>query len=143
MGRQGSLILSLDSRLPNVGLLGAAVQGVCRLAGYRSPEAGLVQLAVVEAVNNALEHAYQQEPGHRVEVELRLDEKRLRFLISDWGRAMADPEPREPQFDLEDPALLPEGGLGLYLIHRIMDQVEYRSEGGKNTLIMSKKLPEA
>jgi serine/threonine-protein kinase RsbW len=141
MGRQGSLTLSLDSRLPNVGFLGAAVGGICLLAGYGPPQADLLQLAVVEAVNNAIEHAYQGEPGNRVEVELRLKSGHLQFLISDRGRAMADPEPQEPSFDIEDLSSLPEGGLGLFLIHQIMDQVEYTSVAGKNTLSLTKMLP--
>ena len=141
MGRQGSLKLSLASRLPNVGLLGAAVGGICLLAGYGPSQADLLQLAVVEAVNNAIEHAYQGEPGARVEVELRLRSSHLQFLISDRGRAMADLTPQEPRFNSEDLSSLPERGRGLYLIHQIMDQVEYTSVGGHNTLSLTKMLP--
>lgn len=141
MGRQGSLKLSLDSRLPNVSLLGAAVGGVCLLAGYGPTQADLLQLAVVEAVNNAIEHAYQGEPGNRVEVELRLRSGHLQFLIRDRGRAMTDPRPQEPIFDIDDLSSLPEGGRGLYLIHQIMDQVDYTSIAGNNTLSLTKMLP--
>lgn len=143
MPRQGSLSLTLDSRLQNVGLAGAAVRGVCLLAGCGPQEADLLQLAVVEALNNAIEHAYRGRPGQLVEVRLSLDGGRLLVEVSDHGQPMSDPRPRPPEFDAQDLSTLPEGGLGLFLIHQIMDQVQYRSRQGRNTLKMTKKLARA
>jgi anti-sigma regulatory factor (Ser/Thr protein kinase) len=35
----------------------------------------------------------------------------------------------------------PIGGLGIHLIRRFMDGIEYHSDGGKNVLRMRKRLP--
>jgi serine/threonine-protein kinase RsbW len=36
----------------------------------------------------------------------------------------------------------PIGGLGIHLMRRFMDEIEYRSDGGKNVLRMRKRLPQ-
>ena len=44
------------------------------------------------------------------------------------------------EFDPTDVANLPEGGMGLHLIHSVMDEVRYHSEGGRNALTMRRRL---
>ena len=47
---------------------------------------------------------------------------------------------QKPQLDYcpKDVAGLPEGGMGLYIMHQVMDRVEYASEGGRNVLTLTR-----
>ena len=133
--------LSLESSLENVRLAGMCASGICRELEINEDDAYEVELALCEAVNNAIRHAYKSELGHLVEVEVEVDEEALRFRVSDTGIAM-DPallggqETEYPQ-GIED---LADGGMGLGIIKNIMDSVEYSSNQGKNTMCLTKRL---
>ena len=74
-----------------------------------------------------------------IEVLLAADADEVRVEISDDGRPF-DPltEAIEPDLDaaLEDRAI---GGLGIYLVREMMDELHYSRKDGKNRLAMVKR----
>ena len=75
-----------------------------------------------------------------MDVEAVIREKELRFILSDSGVAF-DPT-AAPEADITlDVSERPIGGLGIFLVRNIMDEVTYtRSDDGKNILTTIKKL---
>ncbi len=132
--------LRIDSRLANVELVARAVRGLCNAAGMPGRECARVELALVEAVNNVVRHAYRGQAGHWVEVVFTAEEGRISLEVADEGTAM--PPRATPVFDFDpsDLANIPEGGMGLYLIHSVMDTVEYHSRDGRNALVMTHRI---
>lgn len=129
----------LDSRLENVVLAGRAVASLAAWAGLPEPDASKIELCVVEAANNAIRHSYGLRGDATVEVSLSLAAGRLEIVVGDQGTPMPGGLPREPfGFDPDDIASLPEGGMGLYIIRTVMDELRYESAGGRNRLVMSK-----
>jgi serine/threonine-protein kinase RsbW len=99
-----------------------------------------VLLACQEALVNIVSYAYPQGRGE-VEIipTLMLDPRRLVVQISDAGVAfnpLAWPDP-DVTIPLEERPL---GGLGIFLMRRIMDHVRYRREMDRNVLILEKRL---
>lgn len=98
-----------------------------------------LQLAVDEACTNVIMHAYDAQEG-RIKVRIKAVGDWVEVTIRDWGEAF-DPE-RIPSPDVEAP--LEErrlGGMGLFLMHQMMDRVDFRfSESDGNTLTMAKRL---
>ena len=130
-----TLHLSIESKLSDVALVGHAVRGVCACSPLSAEAYGDMEVCVVEAVSNAIVHAYRQEEGFRVETAITLHKDRISFEISDFGTAIVKfSPPRTLEFDPQQPATLPESGMGLFIIKSIMDEVSYRSENGRNTL---------
>jgi serine/threonine-protein kinase RsbW len=130
----------VDSKLKNVSLAGVAVRGICSYLSLTEVDAYYLELCVVEAVNNAIKHAYDNEEGHVVEVDITYSSEEIVLDISDRGKPMSLYHPALPDYDPEDLKALPEHGLGLYIINTVMDNVTYTSEGDRNTLRMTKKL---
>jgi serine/threonine-protein kinase RsbW len=132
--RSGAIMLAIESCLDHVYLVGAAVRGIAREAGLDEHRASQVELAVVEGVNNAIEHAYRNVPGRRVEVVVEVAERRLTIEIADCGVAMewATECAAAAARAVADP--LADGGRGLMIIRELMDEVDYRSDGGRNVL---------
>lgn len=129
-----TLHLSIDSKLSDVALVGHAVRGVCACSPLDEQSYNEMEVCVVEAVNNAITHAYRRQNGFRVDTAITLHHDRITFEISDCGKAIEDFSPRTLEFDPEEIGSIPENGMGLFIIETIMDEVSYRSENGRNTL---------
>jgi serine/threonine-protein kinase RsbW len=99
-----------------------------------------LKLAVDEACTNIIMHAYDAQGG-RIEMRLKHVGDGVEVVIRDWGEAF-DPE-SIPSLDVEAP--LDErrvGGVGLFLMHQMMDRVDFQFSGVEgNTLTMAKRLP--
>ena len=135
--------LTIDSRLDSVALVGVAARGVCQEAGFAPAEAAAIELCIVEAVSNSVRHAYRGEAGHAVTTRITLTAGGLEVRVLDEGSPvpMARRTPPYIDFDPSDPDSIPESGRGTFLIHEIMDHVEYAMEGTANVLLMTKALP--
>lgn len=98
-----------------------------------------LNLALEEAVTNVILYAYPEGSDGLVDIEAVMSKGRLKFIISDSGRAFdptAAPE-ADVTLGVED---RPIGGLGIYLVRKIMDSVSYERAEGKNILTLIKNL---
>ncbi len=99
------------------------------------------EICIVEALNNIVEHAYKEEKGKPIEINVALNDDFLTIEMVDRGIPRTEFKKAELNFDPEDIFSLPEGGMGLYIIEKIMDETKYLSKDGKNVYSMKKKLP--
>ena len=137
----GELRMEIDSRLSDVKLVGTALFGMVLRETDDSLLASEIETCVVEAVTNAIVHAYGGEEGHVVGVRVVLEGDRLDIRVEDIGTPMeGEMDIRPLAFNVEDPATFPEGGMGLYLMGMVMDRVRYRSENGRNEIRLEKRL---
>ncbi len=97
------------------------------------------KLAAHETFTNIVEHAYREGPG-RVLITMAViaDPNRLEIELCDAGRPFSMPEVRLPNQNGEQSK-----GYGLYLIHQLLEQVNYYPEAGNNRWHLVKLLPEA
>jgi serine/threonine-protein kinase RsbW len=133
--------LVIDSRIENIPLVGMAVNRMCSVAELSEIESYQIELCLIEAVTNAVVHAYHRQGGHDVEVDVAFESDRVTIRVSDYGDPM--PALRVPRldFDPDDRENLPEGGMGLYIIDNVMTECSYQSVDGRNTLELIKLLP--
>lgn len=129
----------IDSSLDAVPAVGNAVRALCRDGGFAEADAAMVELGVVEAVNNAIEHACSGAAGGRIEIAVSVDGTRIDARIVDDGQP-GDPaafgSAQAPAFDPADRASLPEGGFGLSVIRSVFDEVSFARDGGRNVLTL-------
>ena len=97
-----------------------------------------LNLALEEAVSNVLLYAYQNGAGGAVSVGAVVWKDRIDFTVTDSGIPFDPTLIPDPDLsaDVKD---RPVGGLGIYLVRRIMDQVTYARRDGQNILSMTKK----
>lgn len=137
----GSIAIASD--LMQVAGLAKRVREFMAAQHVSASDANEIEICVVEAVNNAIEHGYNFELGHQVEVELVVAGDSLVIEMRDWGEPF-DPvvlaKAKRPSFDAMDIDTLPERGMGLGIIKEVMTKVEHQRRDGANVLIMSKKL---
>ncbi len=111
----------------------------CGERGVAGETAFKLGLALEEAVANVINHAFAGVPTpHRIAVKLTVEDDRVAAEIIDNGRPF-DPT-AAPEPDCASPLESRDvGGLGIHLIRRMTDRVEYRRSGNENRLRLVKK----
>ena len=108
-------------------------------AGFSGREMYSIQLAADEACSNIIEHAYADTPDGVIEIACDIKDGQITIVIHDHGIEFDISSVRKPNLsrDLSEREV---GGLGVYLSHRLMDEVHFSSskETG-NTLTMIKR----
>ena len=132
--------LRVPAVLTNVPLAIECATQWAREAGFDNRAVYEIQLAVDEAVANVVHHAYRGAETGDIEVSCRLDEDGLTIEVRDWGTGFDPDTVEEPDVEarLEDRTL---GGLGLFLVNQVMDDVEFTCNEETGTrLSMTKRL---
>lgn len=107
--------------------------------GFSEVETDEIRLAVDEAYTNIVKHAYQFDGSKTVTIRVTCDQERFSVALIDQGRRY-DPETYQVP-DIEDRIKnRKRGGVGVFLIQRLMDHVEYRHHGSANEIVMTKNL---
>jgi anti-sigma regulatory factor (Ser/Thr protein kinase) len=95
-------------------------------------------LALEEAVANVIHHGFAgRKSPHRIEVRLDIGAENLVATVIDNGIPFDPSSTPDPIVSLPVEEREP-GGLGILLIRRMVDRVEYRRVGGKNRLRLEK-----
>ncbi len=106
--------------------------------GFTDREVDEIRLAVDEAYTNVIKHAYQFDDNQRVLISIGAINDEFWVSITDQGRAFNPEQYSEPDIK-ERIRLKKRGGVGVYLIRRLMDAVEYNNMGGTNEIRMTKR----
>jgi serine/threonine-protein kinase RsbW len=134
----------IPASLDEVPALSTRLRELCAHDGFSEIEASMIELAVVEAITNVIEHAYHGRPDGIVGVSASIDERGVRIEVADTGEA---PDPArlvatdQPDPDPLDRESLAEGGRGLGIIRGVFDEVTFARHGNRNTLVMTKRRP--
>lgn len=98
-----------------------------------------LQTAVEEHLTNILHYAYADAAAHGITVRVALAQPELRIEIEDDGRPFNLLEHPAPDLSapLDERAV---GGLGIHMMKKSLDRLEYRYEHGKNIVTMTKRL---
>jgi len=140
METTGTIKLIIESKLENVPLIGGAVRGIASALSIDELSRYHLELCVVEAVTNVTKHAYAFEAGNSVEVNILLFPDRITFQVCDRGISLDPAKVQLLRFDPQKLETLPESGMGLFIMHALMDEVRYETVGGLNILTMCKYL---
>ncbi|MHC8510172.1 MAG: SpoIIE family protein phosphatase [Rhodospirillales bacterium] len=134
---QGGQMLELNApaRPESLKLIRAGVLAAAQEAGFSELAARDVVLAVDEACQNVIRHAYKGRGDGEVVIGFERRGRTFTVLVRDFAPPV-DPENIRPRA-LDD---VRPGGLGTHLIREIMDEVEFMPppEGGGNLLRLAK-----
>lgn len=113
-----------------------AIMAKLRALGLPHGRTGDVELALAEAVNNIIEHAYEGRGQGEVAIRFMLGPDHLMIRIFDSGVPLPSGQVPPPQpADLAGTRdSLPEGGFGWSLIHQLTNAIHYDREPDCNIL---------
>lgn len=97
-----------------------------------------IKTAVSEAVTNAIIHGYEEKEGIIV-IECEINDNELTIIISDNGVGIEDIELAKQPLYTSRPEL-ERSGMGFTVMETFMDDLQVKSEKGKGTTIIMKKI---
>ena len=98
-----------------------------------------INLVLEELSVNIINYAYDGDEAQKFDIRMVLEADTLTIDIIDGGRAF-NPLSEAPEPDLtSDVEDRPIGGLGVYLVRKVMDDLHYRREMDKNHITLVKK----
>jgi serine/threonine-protein kinase RsbW len=115
------------------------VGGVARQGGFSDKDVYNIQLATDEAASNMIEHSYENISDGVIDLSCGMEDDQIRIVLVDYGEPFdpsAIPLP-DLKADLSDRKI---GGLGIFLMRKLMDEVHYEPKPNKsNVLTMIKR----
>lgn len=106
--------------------------------GFSKNDISDIRLAVDEAFTNIIEHAYQNDERKSVKIALGHNGKKFWISLYDSGKSFSLKDYKKPDVE-EKIKQKKRGGVGVYLIKKLMDDVEYLQDGPQNEIRMIKK----
>lgn len=106
--------------------------------GFKKQDVADIRLAVDEAYTNIIKHAYKNDKHKSVDIELGYNSKEFWISLLDTGDAF-DPHNYSKPDVRKKIKEKKRGGVGVYLIKKLMDDVEYQTQGSVNEIRMTKK----
>jgi serine/threonine-protein kinase RsbW len=142
--RQASIVtgettlLKLPSGIEAVNEVASTVAGILKGLGITDDASFGIDLAVREAVTNAVLHGNKQDQSKLVEVNVKASPDALEILVHDEGSGFVPENVPDPT---QSDNILKSSGRGIFFMHNFMDEVEwFIKPGGGTTVRLFKKL---
>lgn len=132
--------LETTAKLENLSLIEDFIRQAARQFSLDKTRGFDVQVAVVEACENIIEHSYGEGREGPIEIRCELKDGDFVVRIKDKGEPFNPDAVPVPHIEnnLEERT---SGGLGIYLMKSLMDEVSYHFDAEKrNELVMVKKI---
>ncbi len=115
------------------------VAGIASHSGMSEQDIDNIELAVDEACANIIEHGYDPDaPNKNITIQMEIDASKLVLTIIDQGKSF-DPRSKQHPDIKQLVNMKQDGGLGISLIKRMIDVIDYRTTpDGHNELILTK-----
>jgi len=105
--------------------------------GFTNSQVNDIRLAVDEACTNVIKHAYSFDESKEFNVNLEFDNNALSIEITDFGIGFNPSKYEVPNLQKRIKQKK-RGGLGIFLIQSLIDELTYESDGSKNVIRMIK-----
>jgi serine/threonine-protein kinase RsbW len=123
--------LVIKSSTDNLAVVREFIETSALESGFSEEVVKKISLAVDEACTNIIKHAYNYSPDNDIVILTKFFDSKFTVTITDTGQNF-------------NPRLIPEhkvGGLGMYLMKKLMDEVKYNTlSGNQNQVVLVKYL---
>ena len=132
--------ITVPATLDSLALISEFITDATVQARLDDHAAWQVQLAVDEAATNIIQHGYTPADAGEIDLSWRVDNDQLIVMLRDRGRSFNPDDVPAP--DISSPLEERQaGGLGLYIMHRLMDSVRFDFDDQQgNLLTMTKQV---
>ena len=132
MADENRFHLAIGSRFENIELVHVVLKDRMEQLGIDKDTQHSVELAMREALANAIKHGNQQNPAKQVHVDLMVEEGELVIRVEDEGAGFNPDKVRDP---LAPENILNRNGRGILFMNKFMDHIHYGSNASGGTVV--------
>jgi serine/threonine-protein kinase RsbW len=136
MSDDQSFHLAIGSRFENIELVQLVLKDSLDRLGLDDDNRHWIDVAVREAVANAIKHGNLQDPEKQVQIDLAIEGDTLVIRVQDEGRGF---DPAELEDPLAPENLLKPNGRGIFYMKSFMDDIQYGVRPGGGTVVTLRK----
>jgi sigma-B regulation protein RsbU (phosphoserine phosphatase) len=131
--------IKLHNKLAEVARVNETLTEFGRQRGLSDVVLNDLKLALGEILTNIISYGYTDGGEHEIRVSLGAEAEAVTVAVEDDGQPFNPLEAPAPDTSrpLEERAI---GGMGIHLVRKLMDGLEYQRREGKNLLILKKHL---
>ena len=132
--------LKIPSITENLKMIREFVLKIAAKTGFNEETQEQIALAVDEACTNVIKHAHHHDARRLMDIQIQTDINKMKIIITDKGRGFDITKLKDPDVEkyIKESR---HGGLGIYLIKTLMDEVDYEFKPGvKNQVQLTKYL---
>jgi serine/threonine-protein kinase RsbW len=126
--------IKIESNVKNLRFVENAIDIATSQIGISQDNYGKILVSTLEAVNNAILHGNQSDPGKIVDIEIIFKSNILKIKVTDEGTGFRPEEIPDPTMPENIEVL---NGRGVFLMSRLADKIKYSKKG--NTVTMTFK----
>ena len=130
--------IEFASHPANLSLVRDFIRQFLKTLDLTETQKDLIVLGLDEACTNVIRYAYQHEPHHLICLVCELRPEGVVFHLRDFGMQCEPSKLKGRPLDLVQP-----GGLGIHLIRRAFDQVDYHLKKEGTELVLAKHFSKA
>jgi anti-sigma regulatory factor (Ser/Thr protein kinase) len=132
--------ISIKSSIDELPVLAGKIEALGEKWDLPMPLTMNLNLVLEEAISNIVFYAFpDKDEKHHVNIDINYENEEIEIVIKDKGIPFDPTAKGKPDIDLPAEER-PVGGLGIFLITKIMDSVNYKRENDKNILNLKKKI---
>lgn len=132
----GKVEITFPSHTQFVHMITMLASNAATVAGFDDKQAGKVAIATDEAVTNVIRHAYGGRTDRMISFTVEITPDSLILKVSHTGKGLKKSDIKLPVMKEYLQEKKP-GGLGLFIINKFMDEVDYL-DGDENCCLMTK-----
>lgn len=132
--------LTIQSRLDELEKIRRFVSKAARAVGFAECDGYKIVLAVDEACSNIIRHGYGQNTNEKLHIVIQSSGNQFTVTVNDNGKSY-DPRKHPVPDTNAYLAARKSGGLGIKLMHLLVDEIKYEQSDGANKLVLIKRLP--
>lgn len=121
--------LKIPSQTNNLEIIREFVSKIAKQAGFDNGNIDKIELAVDEASSNVIKHAYPQNKKKNIDIAIEIEPKKFTVFVIDKGKGFDISKIKTPDMK-EYLKKMKVGGLGIHLIHSLMDEVDFEIKPG-------------
>lgn len=133
-------VLNIRNDIQSLPLVNEWIEQCCEEAGLGLDWVMKFQLVIEEMVSNVIFYAYDpQQQEAAIELRFTWEAGTVSILLRDWGKPFDPTAKEDPDITLSVDDR-PIGGLGIFMVKQLMDEVHYERVGSSNLLTLQKRI---
>ena len=129
--------IKIESRISNIRIVENAIDSTTSEIGISADNYGKILVSTLEAVNNAILHGNNSDPGKIVEILISFKNSELSITVKDEGLGFKPEKVPDPTIPENIESI---NGRGVFLMSRLADKLTFNKRGNTVKMIFKNVL---